>query len=254
MSIKASTTFSLKDQLFNPETVGELGGSIAAVAPNFDRAGFESTTLAAFPELELKERITCMVEQLTAFLPGNFEAARKILLKALPKPLDPSLTDDDFGRFIWVVPGEYIAANGVNKRFLKRSLNTLCETTKRFSAEHAIRPFLTSFPAETLAFLKECATDANYHVRRLVSEGTRPLLPWSPRVDLPQREVLTLLDTLHSDPTRYVTRSVANHINDISKSDPEAVLLRLRARRTPVRPGEPLYPLFNLYWTCRMGL
>lgn len=227
MAIKAATTFSLKDQLFNPYTVGQLAGSIAAVSADFDRERFEAATLAAFPNLELKERITCMVGQLAACLPDNFEAARKTLLRALPEPLDPTLTDDDFGHFIWVVPGEYIATHGVNKRFLKRSLQFLRESTKRFSAEHAIRPFLTSFPAETLDFLKTCAADRNYHVRRLVSEGTRPLLPWSPRVDLPQQEVLDLLDTLHADPTRYVTRSVANHINDISKSDPDTVLATL---------------------------
>ncbi|MEE2818733.1 MAG: hypothetical protein VX953_13405, partial [Pseudomonadota bacterium] len=36
------------------------------------------------------------------------------------------------------------------------------------------------------------------------------------------------LDRLSGDPTRYVTRSVANHLNDISKKDPELVLTRLR--------------------------
>jgi 3-methyladenine DNA glycosylase AlkC len=36
--------------------------------------------------------------------------------------------------------------------------------------------------------------------------------------------MLPLLDALHADPTRYVTRSVANHLNDIAKIAPERVL------------------------------
>ena len=249
MAIKASTTFSLKDRLFNANTLAQLAGNGESAAPEFNRAGFERATLAAFPQLELKERITCMVEQLAVFLPGDFEAVRKILLKALPPPLDPTLSDDDFGQYIWVVPGEYIATHGLSERYLQRSLHFLRESTKRFSAEHAIRPFLKHFPEKSLNFLATCAIDRNYHVRRLASEGTRPLLPWSSRVALPQDPVLALLNTLHADPTRYVTRSVANHINDISKSDPDQVLATL-ARWQESRQQEAS----ELAWIVRHSL
>ena len=37
---------------------------------------------------------------------------------------------------------------------------------------------------------------------------------------LPTDEIIGVLDVLHADPTRYVTRSVCNTLNDISKSDP----------------------------------
>jgi hypothetical protein len=36
-----------------------------------------------------------------------------------------------------------------------------------------------------------------------------------------------LLDKLYADPTRYVTRSVANHVNDISKIDSELAISTL---------------------------
>ncbi|MEY8839420.1 hypothetical protein AB9K41_10370, partial [Cribrihabitans sp. XS_ASV171] len=68
---------------------------------------------------------------------------------------------------------------------------------------------------------------SHYHVRRLVSEGTRPRLPWGQGVSLAITDPLPLLDRLHADPTRYVTRSVANHLNDIARTDPHTVLDRL---------------------------
>ena len=94
----------------------------------------------------------------------------------------------------------------------------------RFSMEGYIRPFLAEYPDETLATLTIWADDPNYHVRRLVSEGTRPMLPWAPRIPIDVESPIPMLDKLHADPTRYVTRSVANHLNDISKINPELAI------------------------------
>ena len=55
------------------------------------------------------------------------------------------------------------------------------ELTKRFTAEFSIRAFIERDPDKTLGRLAEWARDPNVHVRRLVSEGTRPWLPWAPR-------------------------------------------------------------------------
>ena len=56
--------FSLKDQLFNADTVGYLAGLFAQADPKFDAPGFTSQALAGFPERELKQRIdwiaTCL--------------------------------------------------------------------------------------------------------------------------------------------------------------------------------------------------
>jgi 3-methyladenine DNA glycosylase AlkC len=122
---------------------------------------------------------------------------------------------------------EFVAANGCNKKDLYTSLNALREMTKRFSAEDAIRYFINAFPEETLYFLKEGATSYNYHIRRLSSEGTRPKLPWGIGITTHYKEALPILDILFSDPTRYITRSVANHMNDISKIDPDLVVEKL---------------------------
>jgi 3-methyladenine DNA glycosylase AlkC len=95
--------------------------------------------------------------------------------------------------------------------------------TQRFSAEFSIRRFLEHEPERTLAHLERWARDGSPHVRRLVSEGTRPRLPWAGRLRAFQRDpapVLRLLERLKDDPHPYVRRSVANSLNDIGKDHP----------------------------------
>jgi 3-methyladenine DNA glycosylase AlkC len=116
-----------------------------------------------------------------------------------------------------------VVTHGLSDDDYETSMRTLKELTMRFSMEGPIRPFLVEFPEETLERLGYWVLDDNYHVRRLVSEGTRPTLPWAPRIGLDIERPLPFLDELHADPTRYVTRSVANHLNDISKIDSKLV-------------------------------
>lgn len=249
MAIKAKPSFSLKDQLFNADTLRLLSDGIAGVHQSFDQAGFERSVLKAFPDLELKQRIDWIVTALESHLPKDYARAAPILEACLPPPLDPAKTDDDFGRFIWVVPGEYAARHGCTDAHLTQSLNLLKEGTKRFSSEFAIRHFLKAFPEQTLRFVHNCTMDKNYHVRRLASEGIRPLLPWAQRVVLETSQILEVLEQLYVDPTRYVTRSVANCLNDISKSDPQAVLTTLKRWR---RSG--LQDKAELEWITRHAL
>lgn len=221
-------TFSLKDKLFNRSRVQYLAGLFTAANDSFDAASFVKRVMASLKPLELKERIVLIATTLQEHLAADFPAAASQIVAALPAPLDPSRTDDDFGDFIFAPLGEFVVRNGLSRRHCKRSLKTLKEITQRFSMEDAIRAFINEFPDETLAELQKWSTDRNYHVRRLVTEGTRPILPWSKRISLDVSTALPLLDTLHADNTRYVTRSVANHLNDITKSQPDLVLRTLK--------------------------
>jgi 3-methyladenine DNA glycosylase AlkC len=217
--------FSLKDHLFNPERVEYLSSLIATAYPDFKKKEFQEAVLEKFPELELKERIVWIRECLKRFLPKEYSDAVNILIKSLPKECDPTKTDDDFGEFILAPLSDFVAIYGCTKEYLDFSLNTLEEMTKRFSVEDSIRYFLNAFPKKTLTKIGEWSQSKNYHVRRLASEGTRPRLPWSQKVHLDSNAVIkTILDNLYHDPTRYVVRSVANHLNDISKENPELVV------------------------------
>ena len=214
--------FSLKDDLFNAETVGGLAARFRANDPGFD-PGFEGRVLARFPELELKQRIDWIAECLVEALPDDFPTAAGVIEAALPPPLDPTRRDDDFGSFIYAPLGEVAVKRGLEDH-RDRALDLLEQVTQRFSMEYAIRPFLNRWPEETLARLTQWADHPHYHVRRLVSEGTRPKLPWGIGITLAPGAAMPLLDRLHADPTRFVTRSVANHLNDISKVDARPVL------------------------------
>lgn len=221
--------FSLKDHLFNEEKVAYLAELMSRGIPGFNRVGFEKSIVRELSDLELKQRIALIARRLADHLDPDFEQAARQILRSLPPPLDPTLRDDDFGDFILAPLGTYVAEHGM--RNYETSMALLKELTKRFSMEGPIRTFLESHQAETLARFEDWARDENYHVRRLVSESTRPALPWAPRIDLPIEAALPLLDILHSDRSRYVTRSVANHLNDITKVDPMLVFDRIRRWR-----------------------
>ncbi len=220
--------FSLKDELFNPAKVQKIASEIQVVYADFEQRAFEAEVVSLFPQLELKERIDHIRDMLAKYLPDDYREATTIMLKALPSELDTDKYDNDFGDFIYAPYGAYVAAFGCNKEDLDFSLTALREITKRFSVEYAIRDFINTFPEETLEMLKECSLSDNYHERRLASEGLRPKLPWAKKINIDYRKAVFILDNIFFDKTRYVTRSVANHLNDISKIDAALVVATLK--------------------------
>lgn len=223
----------LKDQLFNRDKVTFVATRIERVCPAFRRQPFVDEVMGRLGEFELKQRIAWIALCLERRLPEGYRRAVDVLLRSLPAPCDPALSDGDFGDFIYAPYSEYVARRGCTPDDLDFSLAALKETTTRFSAEDAIRTFIGAHPDHTLGTLMEWTTDQHYHVRRLCSEGTRPRLPWSRRLSVPVTAALPILDQLFADQTRFVTRSVANHLNDIAKTDPDIVVETLqRWRRT----------------------
>jgi len=222
----------LKDTLFNPLKVRKIALEIKKVYPDFQDQRFEKEVCEEFPKLELKARMYHIRDVLGKYLPKEYESAVEILLRSLPKELDATKSDDDFGDFIYAPYSEFVSLYGCSEEYLLFSLETLRELTKRFSVEFAIRDFINLYPEETLDMLMSCALSDNYHERRLASEGLRPKLPWAKKVTLDHREPLKHLDILFYDTTRYVTRSVANHLNDISKMDAPLVIATLKRWKT----------------------
>jgi 3-methyladenine DNA glycosylase AlkC len=124
----------------------------------------------------------------------------------------------------------FVAERGLDHFDL--SMQAQYELTKRFSAESSIRAYIARDPERTFAVFRKWSRDANAHVRRLVSEGTRLRLPWASRVawlDSHPERVLELLELLKDDPASLVRRSVANNLNDLGKVRPD-LLIRTCAR------------------------
>lgn len=128
-------------------------------------------------------------------------------------------------------------------------LDLLAELTPRLTAEFAIRRFLAADLDRALANILPWTRSPDEHVRRLASEGTRPFLPWAVRVaaltSSPDKAV-PILDALRTDPSEYVRRSVANHLNDLSRQNPS--LVAQTAGLWLTEPDE------NTAWVVRHGL
>lgn len=138
----------LKDQLFNKENVKYLAHLIKNVYPKLNQAKFEKNILKKFPELELKERIYWIRENIEKNLPHAYEKTLNILLESLKNK--PEKEDFIFASF-----SDYVEANGCSRKYLKKSLNALGEFTKYCTAEFAIRFFINEFPEKTFIKMQE---------------------------------------------------------------------------------------------------
>lgn len=210
--------------VFNPTVVNRLADSIAQVWPGFEGNGFSRSINSKLKSLTFSERMGLIRDTLWEYLPKEYPHALQIILKALPPEL-PDCEFTNYDGFIILPQNEFVAKYGLDHYDV--SIQALYKMTKRFSAEGAIRPFILKYPERTLAILSTWAEDENCHVRRLVSEGTRPRLPWTmqlkPFIRDP-RPVLRLLEKLKTDPVLMVRRSVANNLNDIAKDNPDVVV------------------------------
>ncbi|MGM9425061.1 DNA alkylation repair protein [Hydrogenophaga sp. MI9] len=237
--------------LINARTVDLAGRHLQRVWTGFDRRRFEQHASSGLDALEFKARAMQLADALEATLPPDFSRAAGLIEASLapPTPLDAqgepeglasgdseadSEADGDAGLRGWVVwsLAEFVARRGMDE--VPRALDCLHALTQRFSAEFAIRPFIQRQPDAVFPILHGWLDDPSAHVRRLVSEGSRPRLPWGLRLQALVADpspTLPLLRALQDDPSAYVRRSVANHLNDIAKDHPELVAAWVQEHR-----------------------
>lgn len=202
------------EEMLSTASVVALGDCLGAVAPELDL----TATKAAAKQLTgttFSERGRLVRDALLADLPAGFGPLDKIFRAALD---DPAFT----GWMTWPVT-EAIAVRAVAEAEYEAGLELLAELTPRLTGEFALRTFLAADLDRTLAVVLEWTGHRDEHVRRLASEGTRPRLPWAKRVPgLIDRPEVTrpILEALRGDDSEYVRRSVANHLNDLSRLDP----------------------------------
>ena len=215
--------------LLNKNIIEAMAGHFKRHWLDFDDKGFVADATKNLDSLELKARTERITETMVKYFPTDFEKAAKIMLASLGTQLDDELSDgkiDNNGIAGWAVMPltHYVGLYGHDHFDL--SMLLFKEMTKRCSSEFGIRFFLLKSPEKTLSVLNTWATDSNQHVRRLVSEGSRPRLPWAMRLPNFVKDpsaVIELLEQLKDDNKEYVRRSVANSLNDIAKDHPDVV-------------------------------
>ncbi|MBT6595001.1 MAG: DNA alkylation repair protein [Nitrospina sp.] len=215
--------------LLSKTVITGMGKHFARAWPEFDRAAFIAAATKNLNALELKERSVQITSTMATFLPDDFHRAAAIMLAALaPDDWDDAGNPevDDRGIVGWAVMPmtHYVGLYGL--KHFPLSMTLLKEMTKRSSSEFGIRFFLLEEPKRTLSTLEKWTRDPSQHVRRLVSEGTRPRLPWAMQLPAFVKDpapILPLLEMLKDDEEEYVRRSVANNLNDIAKDHPDRV-------------------------------
>jgi 3-methyladenine DNA glycosylase AlkC len=222
---------------FDERLVRAIADELTRAHARFAATRFVSLCLDGLGSLGLTQRAWRIADAMRATLPEPFPDAADILVRSLGPELSST---EKFGMapFRYLPHVYFIQAHGLEH--FDVAIKTQYELTKRFSAESSIRPYLVRYSEKTLAQLIEWTGDDNPHVRRLVSEGTRPRLPWAPRLPMFQRDpapVLELLERLKDDPVRYVQRSVANNLNDIAKDHPDRVIAICKRWLTGAPPG-----------------
>ncbi len=241
----SGTAPALKE-IFNRERLTHIARETAAVWPGFDSRRFMTLATSGLDDLGIMQRMRQVATSLHETLPEDFAEAVPIL-----RGLAPRVGHS----FAAISLSEFVALYG--QKHFDLSLETLKGLTRFGSSEFAIRHFLVADFDRTISVMRGWAEDLDEHVRRLASEGSRPRLPWSFQLKnliADPAPTLPILEALKADPSLYVRKSVANHLNDIGKDNPDCLVERVsgwdrsgretawivrHALRTLIKKGDP---------------
>ena len=202
--------------VYKKEYIRNLANKIKENYNDFDNDGFINSIFNPTWEiLELKMRMRHIAITLNEYLPLPYKKQLEIL-----KPVSK-----DFSGFEAMFFQDFVEVYGLDD--FENSMDALEVFTIDSSSEFAIRAFILKYEDKTMQQMKLWAKSSNEHIRRLASEGCRPRLPWAvalPRFKANPSKVFEIIELLKNDNSKYVQKSVANNLNDISKDNPELVI------------------------------
>lgn len=220
MPAESDSPPQLKDW-FDEARYRSIARELAQIAPKFDAKSFLKLALDGLEQRTLMQRLHQCAIATDAALPGSFQQKVRVLRK-----LAPCIGHE----FVAIFLCDFVATFG--REDFDFSMEALRFFTVFGSAEFAVRPLILADQARALKTLRQWTKDSDEKVRRLASEGSRPRLPWGMRLTPLVRDpapTWVILEALKDDPSLFVRRSVANHLNDITKDHPDFVLERLEA-------------------------
>jgi len=204
--------------LLNPQSIREFAEVIKKEYSSFKVEEFIKAVIdETWEDLELKARGRHVTLKLGEFLPSNYKEAIKVIDKAI----------DKYEGLVIMSFNDYIEVFGQDKENLDVSIDALGRYTEYMSSEFAVRPFIINYEEKMMKQMYAWSKDKNEDRRRLSSEGCRPALPWGqalPKYKEDPTPILPILEQLKDDPSLYVRKSVANNLNDISKTRPDVVI------------------------------
>lgn len=206
---------------YNYESLHELALSIRAVYHPFQVDDFVNGIMdETWNELELKARMRQITINLGRYLPTDYEEALGIINQVI------AAYPAGFNDFASMYFPDFVEVHGQDERHWDLSMAALERYTSSSSSEFAVRPFIINHEKRMMQQMAAWARHDNEHVRRLASEGCRPQLPWGQALASFKKDpspVLGILEQLKTDPSLYVRKSVANNLNDISKTHPDLI-------------------------------
>ena len=206
---------------YNKESLTRLALDLKEVYCAFQVDEFlQSTIDKAWEELELKDRITKISRKLGECLPKDYGEAIGIIDQVIVKY---GTWLDGFVGFFPV----FVELYGQGESQWDISMAALANYTKYASSEIAVRSFIINNEERMMSQMYLWSKSDHELIRRLSSEGCRPALPWGQALASLKKDptpILPILEQLKADPSVHVRKSVANNLNDISKTHPELVI------------------------------
>ncbi|NVJ54008.1 MAG: DNA alkylation repair protein [Campylobacteraceae bacterium] len=202
--------------VYTKEYINNLANKIKENHQKFDIDSFINSIFnSTWETLELKMRMRHIAITLNEYLPLPYKEQLEILKPA----------SKDFTGFEAMFFQDFVEVYGLDD--FENSMDALEVFTQDSSSEFAIRQFILKEEDKTMSKIKHWANSSNEHIRRLASEGCRPRLPWAcalPSFKKNPKKVLEIIELLKHDKSKYVQKSVANNLNDISKDNPHLVI------------------------------
>jgi 3-methyladenine DNA glycosylase AlkC len=239
------------DELIGPQVASQLARSIQDALPDRPLRHLPGT-VGALEGLSVRERADLLRDALLADVPGDYATLATAVRRACGE------APEFRGWLIWPVTSA-LAVRALDEDTVGSftdAMGMLAELTERLSSEFALRILLRHDHHRALGLIQGWTASGNEHVRRLASEGTRPYLPWAVRVpEIIARPGITLplLDALYRDESEYVRRSVANHLNDLSRDAPDLVVGTARRWLDDPEPTTPAVVRHGLRTLIKRG-
>lgn len=205
----------LKDE-YSHEFIENLSNDIRSFYSSFNTIFFYKKVFTdEWAQKELKQRMHHVTVCLHEYLPSNYPLAIKILTKVA----------SNYYRHTALIFPHYVQTYGLHD--YETSVKAMETLTQFGTCEFAVRPYILKYPKKMMLQLLKWSKHPNEHVRRLASESCRPMLPWAEELTIYRKDptpTIKILENLKLDSSAYVRKSVANHLNDISKDHPLLII------------------------------